>query len=159
MKWTLAIALCLLLLLAAPVNAGSFGVSPSHVEITVPARGEASVEFTFYDFTGDIKISTEDIPLRTSPGTASISPGNDKLVLTFYGDGSIVSRTYEGKILFVTAGADDVNMGLKVKARVSNIAEGPLGGQGMVIALAAAGALVLGGGAFILRRSYIRRRG
>lgn len=90
-------AILLMLLIAVPVYAGSFGVSPSQVEIQVPAQGKASVEFKFYDFTGDVRISIENIPLRISPVSASVSPENDKIILTFYGDGGTISQTYEGK--------------------------------------------------------------
>lgn len=159
MKRALVIIAALSFLMAAPVNAGSFGISPSQVELQVPTDGMAQVEFKVHNFTGDIQIDTENIPLRISPSSASVSPENDEVILTFYGNGSSTSQTYEGKILFLTTSSEDeVKMGIKVKARVMNIADGGLRSRySLIIGLAVAAACI-GAGAFTIRRRLRRRR-
>ncbi|MBI2869513.1 MAG: hypothetical protein HYX96_06790 [Chloroflexi bacterium] len=147
-----ALAAFLALCLAVPVQAAGFGVSPSRIELKVPAGGQASVEFKLYDFSGDVLISAEDIPLRISPGLVRVSPENNRVAVTFYGDGSAVTRVYEGKILFLAAGGTrPINMGVKVKARVINAAEGGVS-PGHIWLFTLAGALLLGCGMFLVRR-------
>ncbi|GAH21779.1 unnamed protein product, partial [marine sediment metagenome] len=110
----------------APVLAAGLGISPPTVEFDVPADGSGEVEFLVYDFTGDIEISLEDIPLRVEPTTVPVTDkeGGTRVVLTFYGDESLGSVVYEGKIIFVAMTGGSVAMGIKVRATVNHIAAG-----------------------------------
>jgi len=113
------------MLFATPVLAAatSLTISPPTVELEVPADGSAKVEFSTYDFSGKLNISLENIPLKVEPTTVSVEKG-DKVALTFYGDESLGSRAYDGKIRFLAIIGNSVGMGIKVKARIINLVEG-----------------------------------
>ena len=114
----------------APVLA--LGVSPGIVEFAVPADGSTTVEFLVYDFTGDLEISLEDIPLRVEPETVYVtaSEGGSPIELTFYGDPSLSSQVFNGKIRFLGLTGGTVATGIKVRATVNHIVAGqPLPGE------------------------------
>ncbi|KKM23201.1 hypothetical protein LCGC14_1617560, partial [marine sediment metagenome] len=116
------------LLLAAPVLAAGLAISPPTVEFDVPADGSAEVEFLVYDFTGDLEISLEDIPLRVEPTTVPVTAKEEgtKVVLAFYGDESLGAQVFNGKIRFLALTGGTVAMGIKVRATINHIAAGPL---------------------------------
>jgi len=113
------------MLFATPVLAAavSLNISPPTVEFEVPATGSTEVEFSTYDFSGKLNISLEDIPLEVEPTTVSVKKG-EKVVLTFYGDESLGSQAFDGKIRFLAIIDNSVGMGIKVKAKVTNLVEG-----------------------------------
>lgn len=113
-------------LCATPVLAAGLRISPPSVEFDVPADGSAEVEFLVYDFTGDLQISLEDIPLTVEPTTVPVTAKEEgtRVVLTFYGDETLGSKIYEGKIRFLALTGGTVAMGIKVKATVNHIASG-----------------------------------
>ena len=119
-------AVTLMVLCAAPAVAAGLSISPPSVEFEVPADGSAKVEFLVYDFTGDLQISLEDIPLRVEPATVPVTAKEEgaKVVLTFYGDESLGSKIYQGKIRFLAMTGGMVAMGIKVKATATNLIEG-----------------------------------
>ncbi|GAI48453.1 unnamed protein product, partial [marine sediment metagenome] len=71
-------------------------------------------------------ISLEVIPLRVEPTTVPVTAkeGGTRVVLTFYGDESLGSEIYEGKIRFLALTGGTVAMGIKVRATVNHIATG-----------------------------------
>jgi len=119
-------AIILIVLCATPALAAGLSISPPSVELDVPADGSAKVEFLVYDFTGDLNISLENIPLKVGPTTVPVTAkeGGDRVVLTLYGDESLGSRIYKGKIRFLAMTGGTVAMGIKVKATVTNLVEG-----------------------------------
>lgn len=119
-------AVTLMVLWTAPVLAAGLSISPPTVEFDVPANGSAEVEFLVYDFTGDLGISLEDIPLRVEPTTVPVTAkeGGTRVVLTFYGDESLGSEIYEGKIRFLAMTGGSVAFGIKVRATINHIASG-----------------------------------
>lgn len=119
-------AVTLMVLWTAPVLAAGLSISPPTVEFNVPADGSTEVEFFVYDFTGDLQISLEDIPLRVEPTTVPVTAKEEgtRVVLTFYGDESLGSEIYEGKIRFLAMTGGTVAMGIKVRATVNHIATG-----------------------------------
>ncbi len=117
-------AIALICLCATPVLAQGLRLSPPSVEFDVPADGSAEVEFLVYDFTGDLEISLEDIPLRVEPTTVPVTAEGTTVVLTFYGDETLGSKIYQGKIRFLALTGGTVAMGIKVKATVNHIASG-----------------------------------
>lgn len=122
----IVLAIVLLLLLSTSVLAASLSISPPKVEFEVPANGSTEMTFIAYEFTGDITIDCENIPLKVEPATVSVTAkeGGDKIALTFYGDESLGSKIYEGKIRFLATTGGMVAMGIKVKARVTNLVAG-----------------------------------
>lgn len=128
MKRLLAVfmAAAVALLCATPVLAAGLSISPGIVEFDVPADGSGQVEFLVYDFTGDLEISLEDIPLTVEPTTVSVTAeeGGTRVVLTFYGDESLGSVVFNGKIRFLALTGGTVAMGIKVRATVNHIASG-----------------------------------
>ncbi len=119
-------AVMLVVLCAVPVLAAGLAISPPSVEFDVPADGSAKVEFVVYDFTGDLEISLEDIPLRVEPTTVPVTAKEEgtKVVLTLYGDESLGSKVYKGKIRFLAMTGGSVAMGIKVRATINHIASG-----------------------------------
>jgi len=119
-------AVTLMVFCTAPVLAAGLSISPPSVEFDVPADGSTEVEFLVYDFTGDLGISLEDIPLRVEPTTVPVTAKEEgtRVVLTFYGDESLGSEIYEGKIRFLAMTGGTVAMGIKVRATVNHIATG-----------------------------------
>jgi len=128
MKKLLAIlaAVMLALLCATPALAAGFSLSPAEVEFDVPADGSTEVEFLVYDFGGDLDISLEDIPLRVEPETVSVAASEEgtPIELTFYGDESLGSQVFRGKIVFLASSGGNVAFGVKVIATVNHIATG-----------------------------------
>jgi len=122
----LFIAIALVCLCALPALAQGLGISPPSVEFDVPADGSTEVEFFVYDFTGNLGISLEDIPLRVEPTTVSVTAKEEgtTVVLTFYGDDSVGSQVFNGKIRFLAMTGGTVAMGIKVKATINHIATG-----------------------------------
>jgi hypothetical protein len=114
------------LLLVTPALAAGLSISPPSVEFDVPAEGSTEVEFFVYDFTGDLGISLENIPLTVEPTTVPVTAkeGGTRVVLTFYGDESLGSKIFEGKIRFLAMTGGMVAMGIKVRATVTNLVEG-----------------------------------
>ena len=119
-------AVTLMVLCAAPVLAAGLAISPPTVEFDVPADGSGEVEFLVYDFNGDLEISLEDIPLRVEPTTVPVTAKQEgtRVVLTFYGDESLGSVVFNGKIRFLAMTGGTVAMGIKVRATVNHIAAG-----------------------------------
>jgi len=122
----LLIAVTLMGLWTAPVLAAGLNISPPTVEFDVPADGSSRVEFLVYGFTGDLQISLENIPLRVEPTTVPVTAkeGGTRVVLTFYGDESLGSKIYQGKIRFRALTGGSVAMGIKVRATVTNLVKG-----------------------------------
>ena len=119
-------AITLIVLCALPALAQGLGISPPSVEFDVPANGSTEVEFLVYDFTGNLEISLENIPLRVEPTTVSVTAKEEgtRVVLTFYGDESVGSQVFNGKIRFLAMTGGTVAMGIKVKATINHIASG-----------------------------------
>ena len=119
-------AAIIVLLLASPVLAASLGISPSSVELEVPGNGSATANFQVHYFSGELKVSLVDIPLRVEPETIDIEPSSEPvdIVLTIYGDDSLGSQVYDGYIRFLGMSGGTVAVAIKVKAKVTNIVAG-----------------------------------
>ena len=66
-------------------------ISPENIEFDVPMDGNTKVEFTVYDFSGDLAIYLEDMGLmRVYPETVHITALTEgtPVVLTIYGEPS-----------------------------------------------------------------------
>lgn len=129
-------AVVLIFLCAGPALAQGLGISPGTVEFDVPADGSATVEFLVYDFSGDLQISLEDIPLTVEPETVHVTASEDgtpvEVELTFYGDESLGSQVFNGKIRFLALTGGTIATGIKVRATVNHIVAGqPLPGEGV----------------------------
>lgn len=120
------IATVFVLLLASPVLAASLGISPTHVEIEVPADGSATANFEVHWFSGDLKVSLVDIPLSVEPQTIHIERSSEPvdIKLTIYGDESLDSQVYDGYIRFLGMSGGTVAVAVKVRAKVTHIVEG-----------------------------------
>ncbi len=120
---SLLIGIALMAFWALPVLAAGLSISPPTVEFEVLANGSTEVEFLVYDFTGDLEISLEDIPLTVVPTTVSVTAeeSGSKIVLTFYGDSTLGTQTFIGKIRFLAITGGTVAMGIKVGATVNHL--------------------------------------
>jgi len=66
-------------------------ISPENIEFDVPMNGNTKVEFTVYDFSGDLAIHLEDMGLmRVYPETVHITASTEgtPVELTIYGEPS-----------------------------------------------------------------------
>jgi hypothetical protein len=114
------------LVIAGPALAASLGMSPSKVEVTVPADGSATVDMTAYYYSGDIEISLVDIPLTITPQSIQVNAIDkpQEFILTLHGDPSLGSKIYEGYIRFLGKTGEMIAVAVKVKARVTNLVAG-----------------------------------
>jgi len=119
-------AAVLLLLLASPVLAASLGISPSSVEVEVPGDGSATANFQVHYFSGDLKVSLVDIPLRVEPEILHVDAldGPVDIQVTIYGDESLGSQVYNGYVRFLGMSGETVAVAVKVKAKVNHIVLG-----------------------------------
>ena len=119
-------AVMLALLVAMPALAAGFSLSPAEVTFDVPADSSTNVEFLVYNFTGDLEISLENIPLTVAPAKVSVvaSADGSPVELTFYGDKSLGSQVLKGKIDFLASTGGNIAFGIKVAVTVNNIVSG-----------------------------------
>ena len=120
----LAIAIVsIIILVASPALAVSLRVGPARVEFDVPANGSTEVTFRIYDFSGDIGVELEDIPLRVEPEVVTVeaAEGGTPITLTFYGDESLGSQTFKGIIYFSPASGGMVSLRVGVRLTVNHI--------------------------------------
>ena len=168
-KLAASLAVMLVLICAAPALSQGLGISPGVVEFDVPAEGSATVEFLVHDFSGDLEISLEDIPLTVEPETVHViaSEGGTPVELTFYGDPSLGSQVISGKIRFLALTGGTVATGIKVRATINHIVAGqPLPGKaeagetegGGGFSMPTWGWIVIGVGALALVAFIIFRR-
>jgi len=122
--------ICLLaiipMLIAAPVLAASLGISPSETELEVPGNGSATADFQVYYFTGDLQVSLVDIPLRVEPETIHVESSDEPadIQLTFYGNETLGSHTYNGYVRFLGMTGETVAVAVKVKATINHTVAG-----------------------------------
>jgi hypothetical protein len=112
--------------MAGPALAASLGMSPSKVDVTVPADGSRRVDMTAYYYTGDVEITLENIPLTVTPETIHVEAADNPQPFSFtiHGDPSLGSRIYDGYIRFQGMSGEMIAIAVKVKARVTNLVAG-----------------------------------
>lgn len=112
--------------LAGPVLAASLGISPSQIELDVPAEGSSIVHLKAHYFRGDIKVTLVDIPLRVEPETIHVDALAEPvdIQITIYGDPSLGSQMYDGYIKFLGMSGEMIAIAVQVRAKVTNIVEG-----------------------------------
>jgi hypothetical protein len=119
-------ALLAVFMISGPALAASLGMSPSKVEVEVPADGSATVDLKAYYFSGDIQITLVDIPLTVTPETVHVDAIDNPqdFTLTIHGDPSLGSKIYDGYIRFLGGSGEMIAVAVKVKARVTNLVAG-----------------------------------
>ena len=126
MKRTVSLAvvvgLMLVVLSASPALAVALRVGPARVEFDVPANGSTEVTFRVYDFSGDVAVELEDIPLRVEPEVVTVEAveGGAPITLSFYGDKSLGSQTFKGIVYFSPASGGMVSLRVGVRATVNH---------------------------------------
>jgi len=120
------VTVALVLALASPLMAASLGVSPSHTELEVPGNGSATANFQVHYFSGDLKVSLVDIPLRVEPQTIHVDASSEPadIQVTIYGDESLGSQVYNGYIMFLGMTGQTLAVGIKTKATINHIVAG-----------------------------------
>lgn len=127
-KLAALVAIVLVLLPASTLLAFSFGIGPPEVDFEVTADGSTVVAFyVTSDFNGSLEVSLEDIPLDFEPKEVAIAAGdsNKKVEITFYGDQSLGTNTYEGKVRFLAMTGGNVATGVKIRATVNHTVDQP----------------------------------
>ena len=120
------VVIALVLVLTGSVVAASLGVSPSSVELEVPADGSATANFQVHYYLGDVKISLVDIPLTVEPETIYVDALAEPvdIEVTVHGDPSLGSQVYDGYIRFLGMSGETISVAVKVKAKMTNVVEG-----------------------------------
>ena len=115
-----------MLMVVSPALALSLGVSPTQVELEVPGNGSATANVKVHYFSGDVKISLVDIPLRVEPETIHVEASDEPVAieLTIYGDSTLGSKIYDGYIMFIAVSGGAATGGVQVIAKVTNMVEG-----------------------------------
>jgi len=121
----LAVAAVLVGLCAVPVAGQSLKLSPASVEVNVPAGGSGQVEFYVIDYSGDVEISLQGIPLTVEPVTVSVDASDEahRVVLIIHGDEKLSTQTYEGFIRFRTRTAGMMDVAVEARATINHIGE------------------------------------
>jgi hypothetical protein len=120
------VAIALVLVLTGSVLAASLGISPSSIEMEVPADGSATANFQVHYYIGDVKISLVDIPLTVEPETVYVDALAEPadIEVTVHGDPSLGSQVYDGYIRFLGMSGETISVAVKVKAKMINVVEG-----------------------------------
>lgn len=120
------VLVAMVLTVASPALALSLGVSPAHLELEVPGDGSATTNVKIHYFSGDVKISLINIPLRIEPSTVHVEASNEPVdvELTIYGDDSLGSQVYDGFIRFIAVSGGAATGGVQVIAKVTNVSDG-----------------------------------
>jgi hypothetical protein len=115
-------ALLAVFVISGPALAASLGISPSNVEVEVPAGGSATVDLKAYYFSGDIQISLIDIPLKITPETVHVEAAVDPqdVRITIHGDASLGSKIYNGYIRFTGKSEGMIAVAVQAKAKITN---------------------------------------
>lgn len=106
------------------------GVGPESVEFEVPCDNCTNVSFFISSENNvNLEISLEDIPLDFEPKLILVPKGstNKEVIITFYGDESLGSVQYEGKVRFMALNRSDNTADIKINAKVNHT----LSNQGM----------------------------
>jgi hypothetical protein len=119
-------AVVVLLALVSPVLAASLGISPSSVELEVAGDSSTTADLQVHYFSGDVKVSLVDIPLRVEPEILHVDAldGPVDIQLTIYGDESLGSQVYDGYIRFLGMSGETVAVAVQVRAKINHIVAG-----------------------------------
>lgn len=112
-KW-LGFIVLLVLLIPMPVMA--MGVSPSAVNIDVPADGFTELVFTITGCS-EVDLSLEGIPLTVEPNHASVVGG--QITVRILGNSLMPSGIYNGYLVILESG-QQVGVGVKVSLTVNH---------------------------------------
>ena len=116
----------LTLAIVSPALAVSLGISPSHVEVSVPGNSSATADLQVHYFSGDVQVSLVDIPLRVEPDILHVDAlaEPENVQVTIYGDESLGSQLYDGYIRFLGLSGETVAVAVKIKATITHVVEG-----------------------------------
>jgi hypothetical protein len=171
-KWVIFSALAVVIILNAvmpclALEESGFAVGPAKLDVTVPANGSNStyVYITSY-VEGELVVGTENLTFRIEPATIPITPTDRsrKVELMVYGNASLATGQYSGKLTLLFYSGNNVAHGVKINANVAQTGpETPpswldqivnIIAQNWVIVIAVAGIIVaLTLGIYIGRRS------
>ncbi|MFC1947577.1 hypothetical protein ACFLXY_06640 [Chloroflexota bacterium] len=106
--------------------AASLGVSPSNIEVEVPADGSSQIDLQVHFYKGDVQVSLVDIPLRIEPEIFQVDALEEPedINLTIYGDKSLGSQVYEGYIRFMGVSNEMIAIAVKIRGTITHIVEG-----------------------------------
>lgn len=110
----LVFSLCLV---ALPLQAASFGLSPAIIDCQI-AKGESKTfDFTVVGYSGTVDISSESMPVTISPASVNVIVGS-KVAVTIKCNSDATDGLYEGKIVFLAKSGNSVMSGIKVKCNL-----------------------------------------
>lgn len=104
---------CLFCLMATPVYAGSFGISPAIISVKAIPGGSSTFYFTPSSYSGLIEIGSEGMPVTVSPLSVTAIAGNSvPVVISCNSDAN--PGTYDGRIKFLAKSGNNVLAGINV---------------------------------------------
>jgi hypothetical protein len=104
---------CIFCLMAVPVDASSFGLSPASVSANVSSGASKSFQFTVSSYSGLVEISTEGMPTTVSPTSLTVVAGTP-ITVTITCNGGATAGTYDGRIKFIAKSGSNVLAGINV---------------------------------------------
>ena len=114
----------LLITLTTPIGVYGLGIGPPTLELDVPVDGfnKTVVYVTSDGITGNLIIGSENLPFTIRPDTFPLSPDdvNTPIEITIYGNSTIDSGQYDGKLTFIGMTGDTVAMGIKIRIEINH---------------------------------------
>jgi len=108
-------------------QADAIGIGPPSFELDLQIDGSNST--TFYinsdGLEGQLIVGMEDLPFRIDPPRINMSKDdvNVPVELTFYGNETLESGVYEGKVTFLAMTGGFVAVGVKIRAKINLLGE------------------------------------
>lgn len=104
---------CLLCLIAVPVGASSFGLSPAIISIQFHRGNSSTFYFTVSSYSGLVEISSEGMPVTVTPSSVNVIAGSPIAVIVGCNSDAI-SGIYDGRIKFLAKSGGNVLAGINV---------------------------------------------
>lgn len=116
--------LALLAISIIPSKALGLGIAPAEVLVKVDSEyGPEEMIFVVTQYTGNLYITLEDIPLSIEPEVVEITEEQQIITVDLYGDSELGDQEYEGYIVFTGLSEEKQGVGVRVKviATVHNV--------------------------------------
>ncbi len=106
---------------------GALGIGPPSFELSLQMDGSNSttVYITSDGLDGQLIVGKENLPFRIEPSTINMTASdvNVPVELTFYGNETLESGVYEGKVTFLAYTGGFVAMGIKIRVKINLLGE------------------------------------
>jgi hypothetical protein len=105
--------ICSVCLMATPVDASSFGISPAIISLKAIQGSSSTFPFIVSSYSGLVEISSEGMPVTISPSSVNAIAGQPiQVVISCNGNANL--GTYDGRIKFLAKSGGSVMAGINV---------------------------------------------